>query len=170
LRAAAPPFSPPPPSCCGLLGSKGLRLEKLGLPLVRTLERIGSDIPTNILLAAQLIDVVMYLRQDDVLLLPAARKLGHLDQVEGLGPCLFGRVVHQHGVGLVPPPAPLVVRVHALHGLGIPDGGEALVALDVCAVLVLRKTEAVAAPDTGELVAEVRRDDGLGEPVDVVGH
>lgn len=66
------------------------------------LEWMLKHIPTNILLPCQLIQIVMYLWQNMLPFQCGIREFWQRKDIKRLTPSLFGRIIHQHRIALIP--------------------------------------------------------------------
>lgn len=128
-----------------------------------------SYVAADVGLVAERIQVVVDLWQHVGRLVAEALKLGELEDVVGLAAALFGRVVDQDGVCLVPALALGGGRVGGHDAGVVPDAGQALVALDAGGVVGGGEAELVAAPDEEALGALLGGEQLRDHLVDVFG-
>ena len=82
-----------------------------------------------------------------------ARKLRNGQDIVRLAPSLFPRIIHQHGIALIPAAAIRKFRM-GRSNLGLaPDDGQPLVHLHAGVIVGLGKAKLVACPDDNTLLA-----------------
>ena len=118
---------------------------------------------------AQVIEIIMNLRQNVIALMQVTKILRGFNEIMRLSTSFLSRVINENCIGLVPSTALVVPRMASSNLPIIPDLAQPLIALRSQIVILLAQTESISSPYCSDLLPNIRCKNGVAHGINICG-